>query len=222
MSGDIIIILSTLIAMVLVVFFALPIHEFAHGWVAYKLGDHTAKNQGRLDLNPLRHYDLVGTTLLLLTGFGWAKPVPINPFFFKDRKKGMALTALAGPVANIILALITMIILKLLYFFPSFILSSYGNIFAQILLGMININIGLAVFNLIPIPPLDGSRIIGYFLPDHVNDWIYHNERFVMMGLFAAMIIGVFDKPIAILSRLIYNGIDFLTGFIDILIRLAA
>lgn len=222
-SGDPVQIIASLLAMIVIVFITLPIHEYAHGWMAYKLGDPTAKNQGRLDLNPLKHFDLVGTTMLILTGFGWAKPVPVNPFFFKDRKKGMALTALAGPVANILIATITLALWKVVAIFlpDAFFITSFATILVYVIRLIILINLGLAVFNLLPVPPLDGSKILGFFLPDHINDLMYRNERYISYALFALiMFTNILNTPLYFLQNLLFKGIDFLTGFIDLLGRL--
>lgn len=140
------------IIQMLAVLISLTIHEFSHALIAYKLGDNTAKNEGRLSLNPLKHLDTVGTILFLLIGVGYGKAVPVNPVNFKDPKKGQILVSLAGPLSNIILAFI---IQKFMF------LSGTNNNFLNIL---VEINILLAAFNLIPIPPLDGSSILNQFL----------------------------------------------------------
>jgi len=221
MNGDWPTFLMQVLIRLIVVFTALPIHEYAHGWVAYKLGDYTAKSQGRLDMNPLRHFDPFGTTCLLLTGFGWAKPVPINPYNFKNPKKGMALTALAGPVSNLLLAAALMVIYKILYYFVPM-----GGQFAAVLMlvisTMISLNVGLAVFNLLPVPPLDGAKIFGYFIPDRYYWKIMQYEQYIAMALFAAVFLGLFDIPLSFLRNLAYDGIYYLTYFIDFIARLVA
>lgn len=139
---------TTIMIRALVLFTAMPVHECAHGWMADKLGDRTARSSGRLTLNPFAHLDLFGSILLLLVGVGWAKPVPVNPYYFDkvSQKAGIAITALAGPVSNILMALITMILAKLSWMLG---LSFLFTVF----LTMCSINLGLAVFNLIPIHP---------------------------------------------------------------------
>ena len=140
---------------------ALTFHELAHGWIAYRLGDDTAKSHGRLTLNPLAHIDPIGLLALFLVGFGWAKPVPVNPLYFKgDRQRGMLLVGLAGPVTNFILAFITLFIIGAL---PTAI-GAVPHI-QGILVTTFRYNVLLGVFNLLPIPPLDGSKVLAYFLP---------------------------------------------------------
>ena len=152
------------------VLIAITFHEFAHGYAAYKLGDNTAKNEGRLSLNPLDHLDPIGTLLLLVAGFGWGKPVHVNPRNYTRKmsmEKGEAIVSLAGPLMNFILALIFTLIYCAIYKFAgiSFITSNIGGIIMLLITSTISINIGLGVFNLIPLPPLDGSKIIMPFLP---------------------------------------------------------
>ena len=151
----------TILIRALVLVTAMPVHECAHGLVADKLGDHTARSAGRLTLNPFHHLDLTGSLLLLLAGFGWAKPVPVNPYYFtkiRNRKAGIALTALAGPVSNLLMALVAMLIAKGLLLLP--VSGTAVSFLFTIFLVVCQTNLGLAVFNLIPIHPLDGSRVL--------------------------------------------------------------
>lgn len=175
-----------------VILFSLTIHEYAHALVAYKLGDDTAKNQGRLTLNPLPHLDPLGTLLLVIAKFGWAKPVPVNPANFKDPKKGMLLVAIAGPVSNIITSVVSVIILKSIFIsFDQ--LQVYSSIMEPVftaLVWLIFIGIVLAVFNMIPVPPLDGSRVLHAVLPDRLGMMYQRFERYGVLLLFALFIFG--------------------------------
>lgn len=164
------------------VLIAITFHEFAHGYAAYKLGDNTAKNEGRLSLNPFDHLDPIGTLMLLVAGFGWGKPVHVNPTNYTRKismEKGEAIVSVAGPLTNIILAFIFALIYGAFIKFasPVFLFSTVGNIIQLILVSTIAVNIGLGVFNLIPLPPLDGSKIIMPFLPYNAKQWFRNNEH---------------------------------------------
>ena len=157
-------------------------HEFAHGLVSVKLGDPTPKYDGRLSFNPLKHLDPLGTVLMLLTGFGWAKPVPVNMNNFKNPKSGMAITALAGPVSNLLLATVVLIIFGFVYF-PLTNAGSVGAILLEMLRTTAYLSCMLAVFNIIPIPPLDGSKILFSLLPEREYYKLMQYERFGMIIL---------------------------------------
>ncbi|MEA2104849.1 MAG: site-2 protease family protein [Candidatus Cloacimonadota bacterium] len=164
---------------------ALTIHEFSHGLIAYRLGDDTAKRAGRLTLNPLKHLDPIGTIMLFIAHIGWAKPVPINPYNFKDMKRDTALVSLAGPAANFITAAVVSIFFRLINPTPAMFNT---NILVQILFYTIFINLALGIFNLIPFPPLDGSKILGAFLSD---EYYYKFQRFERQGMMIFLIIIV-------------------------------
>lgn len=201
---------------------ALPFHEFAHAWTANKLGDPTAKYQGRLTLNPLKHLDPMGAVLMLVAGFGWAKPVPVNPNYFKNRKAGMAITALAGPLSNLLLAFVCTIVYKMLNntgFVSAGLLREMLSSLASAFFLMVSLNVGLGVFNLIPIPPLDGSRILNLVLPERTYFQIMRYERIIMLALFAAIFIGLLDGPLSFVQGHVFQLLNFLTGFVDVIAR---
>ena len=200
---------------------ALVIHEVSHGYVSTKLGDPIPRMRGRLTLNPLAHLDLYGTILMLLTGFGWAKPVEVNPMYYKDRKKGMALVALAGPLSNFILAFVSLLLYTVI-----FVVASYVNIPYWVVefIGTVcsysaQINLLFMVFNLIPIPPLDGSRILGMFLKDSTYYRLMEFERYSMFLIIFLSLSGFFDGLIGNGVGLLYNGIvNILSALVNLLL----
>lgn len=196
-----------LLARVFIIFCVLPFHEYAHALVAQKFGDNTARLKGRLTINPLAHVDPLGALMIILAGFGFAKPVPVNMNNFKrgKRKQQMALVALAGPVSNLIMAFISMFIFGGLYYYGDMSNSMllYISLFFQY---ACSINISLAVFNLLPIPPLDGSRILNAVMPDKYYYKLMQYERYIVLAVFFLIFTGVLDLPISLFSNLIYNG----------------
>jgi len=223
---DIISVITYIISVLMVIFLVNPLHECAHGFVAYKLGDRTAKNQGRLTLNPLAHIDYMGSLLMLLVGFGWAKPVPVNPRNFKNPKVGMAITALAGPVSNLLAAVIfglcynTIVTILIkndqAVILGSAIMISKSVSFVKYVLMffefLIIINISLAVFNLIPIPPLDGSKIMMAFMSDKAIFKLYQYQMYFSIGLFILIMMGGVSKLLLPIQTWLYNIINWLTA----------
>ena len=165
---------------------ALAFHEWAHAYAAYKLGDPTAYNLGRMTLNPLAHIDLIGLIMMMLVRFGWAKPVPVNMWKFKNPKKGMAITAAAGPLSNIIIAVICLFIYGVLLGFGPRI-GKVGSYFVEMLLITAYLSTALAIFNIIPIPPLDGSKVLYSFVSDRTYTKLMYYERYGMIILVVAV-----------------------------------
>ena len=188
--------------------YSIIFHELAHGWVAYKMGDPTAKWLGRLTLNPLKHLDPFGSLMLLIVGFGWAKPVPINleNIPANKRRKGLILVSAAGITANIIFAFVALLLLRLIS-------PEHSGMVEQVLLLLAQINIILAAFNLIPIPPLDGSKILMGFAPESVNKVLYQIEPFGFIIVIGLLFLGALNPVIDLLQNIILALISvFLPG----------
>lgn len=196
----------------------ITVHETCHGLVAYWLGDDTAKRQGRLSLNPLRHVDVAGLIMMAFLHFGWAKPVPVDMRNFRNPKAGMALTALAGPVSNVLLALLAMIVRAVLLAFYAV---NQNTVLYYVLFFVTYVAIlsaGLAVFNLFPIPPLDGSKVLFYLLPDRYYDKLMQYERYGMLLLMVLLLTNVLDRPLDFLQNGLMNFFSVLTEPISIFV----
>ena len=201
------------------VLIAITFHEFAHAFVADRLGDDTARREGRLNLNPFSHLDPIGTLMLLVAGFGWGKPVHVDPRNY-TRKMSMekceAIVSAAGPIMNILLAFIFALVYCAVYKFGSmqFLSSNVGTVIMLILGAIVTTNIGLGVFNLIPLPPLDGSKIIMPFLPYNAKSWFINNEQIFYIIFVVIWITGLAGIIISPAISAISNGILHLAGFI--------
>ena len=185
---------------------SLSIHEFAHAWVAYKQGDYTQKIRGRLTLDPFKHIDPIGFLCIVLCGVGWGKPVMVDDRNFKNSRRGTMFTALAGPLSNLLLAVLLTIVLKVLIMFGVFgnlAANSVGNIFLQMILYTIEFNIIFGIFNLIPLPPLDGSKVLAYFLPRSLRGIMYTLERYS----FVIILIIFFTNITSYIITPAYNAI---------------
>lgn len=180
----------TLLLTVPALLWALSFHEFCHGLAAYLVGDRTAERYGRLTLNPLAHFDVVGTLMLLFVGFGWAKPVPINTRYFRHPKRDLIIVSLAGVAGNILTAILSVLFLR---FCGEWWYGLTGRAGLTVVIQMISINMGLAAFNLIPIPPLDGSRVLEAFLPYKYLEYYYWLERYGMIILLVLLMTGIIN-----------------------------
>ena len=203
--------LFSLLASIPGVLIAITFHEYAHGLAAYKLGDNTAKDEGRLSLNPLAHLDPIGTLMLVFAGFGWGKPVHVDPRNYTRKismEKGEAIVSLAGPLMNIILAFIFTLIYCAIYKFTGagFLHSTMGSVLMLMIFYTISINVGLGVFNLIPLPPLDGSKIIMPFLPYKAKEWFVNNEQIFYLVFVVLWITGLAGIIISPAISWITNG----------------
>ena len=195
----------------LAVLFCLTVHETCHGLAALALGDPTAKRQHRLSLNPLRHIDWFGLLMMLVAGFGWARPVPVNPNYFKKPRQGMALTALAGPASNLLLALLLLIPARLIYTYAHY--SVFNQTALDFLTSTAALSIGLGLFNLIPIPPLDGSKVLAVLLPERAYRWLLRYERFGIFALWLLVALGVGGRYMSLAIRWVYTLFCRIVGF---------
>lgn len=195
-----------------VVLIAIPFHEASHALVSHWLGDDTAVRAGRLSLNPMRHFDPLGALCMLVGGVGWAKPVGVNPRNYKNPKVGMAISAAAGPVSNLLLAWISMIFYKVVIYsgiagtLPPLMLFGYD---------MVDMNLSLAVFNLIPIPPFDGSRIILLFLPQRLYFKAMRYERYIMLAVLLLVFLGWLSGPLSMVVNFLWGRMVKLTAFVE-------
>lgn len=193
----------------------MTLHEFAHSYVSYRLGDNTPKATGRLTLNPLKHIDPLGALCLALFHFGWAKPVQVNPQAYKNPKKGMALTALAGPLMNFLITFVAMFGMGILAKMGNYSSSGIIGNYLYILFYYIAVlSTGLGIFNLIPFPPLDGSKVLGAILPEKIYFGYMKYERYGMLVLFILLYSNLLDMPLNWLNETITNGMFFIVRMI--------
>ena len=213
-GGDTAAIIQTLIARIIVLMTAIPVHEYAHAWAAEKMGDPTARYYRRLSLNPLDHIDPIGALMILLLGFGFARPVPVNSLNFNNRRAGTVVTSLAGPLSNVIMALLSMLAAKLIALAYSVThLGMLVGIF-RVLLFMVSINLSLAVFNMLPMPPLDGWHAISPLLPRELYWKIQPYEHHIVWIVLLLVWMGVLDGIIGSAVSVLYVLLDKLTFFL--------
>lgn len=197
-------VLMRILASLVIILLIMPIHEFSHGFIAYKLGDKTAKHSGRLTLNPLSHFDTLGAISILIFDIGWAKPVPVNARNFKNPRRDMAITALFGPLSNIIAAILGAVILNGITLFMPQTLGMTTAI-SKFLSYYTIINISLAAFNFLPIPPLDGYKILECSIPQKYLTKYYQYYPMILIILLGLMLFGFFDIPLLFIRVSIYN-----------------
>ncbi len=198
--------LANLFQTIPAVLIALTFHECCHGWAAYLLGDPTAKNSGRLTLNPLKHIDPMGLICMIIAKFGWAKPVPVNMYYFRKPKRDMAIVALAGPLSNLLLGLVCLFGYYAIVLFAPY--NAFTMAMAEFIVTLTVLNIGFAVFNLLPLPPLDGSRILGLILPNRLYFKLMQYEQYIQIGVFILLFTNVLTGPLSAARIFVMNGMD--------------
>ncbi len=207
--------ISNIIYLAIGVILSMSIHEVAHGLVSYWMGDPTAKLEGRLSLNPFKHIDWAGLVCLLFFGFGWAKPVPIDSRYYKDAKTGIIWTSFAGPVANFLLSFICVFLFYALYkFAPQFIFTAAGNFISSVLSYTGLISTGFGIFNLIPIPPLDGSKVVFSFLPDDKYYKFIEGAPWMNFLFIALIFTGVLNSPLGMLRAQMISFFEMIAKMI--------
>lgn len=214
--------ISEMLQNFIVLFTAITVHEYSHGKVAHMLGDPTAKAMGRLTLNPLAHLDPLGALMMVFCRFGWAKPVPVNPYYFNEPKKGMVLVSIAGPAANIVLAFMFATLMPfamlLLGFIPNVPYEVVSFIISLFVTGII-MNVYFAVFNLIPFPPLDGSKILFSVLPNHAYNTLLTYERYGTIVLLALSFTGILGRILSVVTMPVINLMLSWNGVVTSLIN---
>ncbi len=198
-----------LVALIPALLIALTFHEYAHARVALAFGDRTAERAGRLTLNPISHLDPIGTLMILLVGFGWARPVPINPYSFSDYRRGLLWVSLAGPLTNFALAFISMFIMSLMIG-----MGVMNDIFILLMTTLVHLNVILGLFNLLPIPPLDGSKIVTSLVPDSAMGLYQRIEAYAPIILIALIILGVLGAVLWPLTRIILGAFDLVISMV--------
>ncbi len=210
-SGDYLGLAVIIISRLFVILCCMPIHECAHAYAAKKCGDDTAEKQGRLTINPFAHLNLIGAIMIFMFGIGYANPVPVNPAKLKHPRKDFALISAAGPLSNLILSFIFVFIY---YFFISVSVSNTIMIIAAFFNYAAQVNIMLAVFNILPIPPLDGAKVFSAILPDKVYFKLMKYDNYIMIALLLLLFLGVLDKPLSFISDILFKVIAFIPSLI--------
>lgn len=191
----------------------ITLHELSHGFVAWKLGDRTAKDMGRLTLNPIKHIDIFGLVMMVVFKFGWAKPVPVNMNNFKNPKRGMAVTALAGPVSNLLICCAALLLYGILYYPLTVSGSDFSNAALTVVSTTAYLSLALAVFNIIPIPPLDGSKVLFSLLSERAYYRLMRYEKYGMLILFAVLATGVLRTPLTLATGYLFDRLFIIAEF---------